>query len=292
VASDQYPSLCSSFKMFVYQIPEFRNLLGSEFMSKYQFLFSEMPQANIGVSESNMMVEAFSMIMKNETKHNNITSEMFQSIRRRFGFMTTNEKMELNPFVLDALTLFMKLDTYFHEDIGCFAGLLLNHLNLSKGEAMFIPPNTLHAYIRGDCVECMACSDNVVRGGLTPKHKDIRLLLEMMSSPSCLSVPTPYIVTPKKVCSECVVYEPPIDEFRIHKFEISPGKSASPVEGSPNFCSILIIISGQGNVMMSSVTRLSVDKGSVVLIAPSIKIELLNSSNNDELIAFMASSRK
>lgn len=38
-----------------------------------------------------------------------------------------------------------------------------------------------HAYICGDIVECMANSDNVVRGGLTPKFKDIETLLQMMT---------------------------------------------------------------------------------------------------------------
>ena len=32
-----------------------------------------------------------------------------------------------------------------------------------------------------DCVECMACSDNVVRAGLTPKFKDKQTLCDMLT---------------------------------------------------------------------------------------------------------------
>ena len=48
------------------------------------------------------------------------------------------------------------------------------------GEAMFLGPNLPHAYLSGDCIECMACSDNVVRAGLTPKLIDVPTLCEML----------------------------------------------------------------------------------------------------------------
>ena len=45
---------------------------------------------------------------------------------------------------------------------------------------MFLGPNLIHAYLSGDCVECMACSDNVVRAGLTPKLIDVPTLCSML----------------------------------------------------------------------------------------------------------------
>ena len=48
-------------------------------------------------------------------------------------------------------------------DGGIFCLYLLNIVQLQPGEAMFLGPNVPHAYIAGNCVECMACSDNVVR---------------------------------------------------------------------------------------------------------------------------------
>jgi mannose-6-phosphate isomerase len=47
----------------------------------------------------------------------------------------------------------------------------LNYVLLKPGEALFLGPDEPHAYLSGDCMECMACSDNVVRAGLTPKFR-------------------------------------------------------------------------------------------------------------------------
>ncbi len=54
-----------------------------------------------------------------------------------------------------------------------------NILRLKKGEAIVITPDEPHAYINGDIIECMVSSDNVVRGGLTPKFKDTDTLVKV-----------------------------------------------------------------------------------------------------------------
>lgn len=56
----------------------------------------------------------------------------------------------------------------------------MNILRLDKGEWFTIPPDVPHAYIRGELCECMINSDNVVRGGLTPKLKDVQTLLQIL----------------------------------------------------------------------------------------------------------------
>jgi len=56
----------------------------------------------------------------------------------------------------------------------------MNILELKKGEWFWIPANVPHAYIYGELCECMINSDNVVRGGLTPKLKDVKTLLEIL----------------------------------------------------------------------------------------------------------------
>jgi len=53
----------------------------------------------------------------------------------------------------------------------------MNILELKTGEWFSIAPDIPHAYIRGELCECMINSDNVVRGGLTPKLKDVQTLL-------------------------------------------------------------------------------------------------------------------
>ena len=66
-------------------------------------------------------------------------------------------------------------------DIGALCVLLLNLVQLRRGDLMPCPAGCLHAYLRGFCVELMANSDNVLRGGLTPKHVDVPELLSVLS---------------------------------------------------------------------------------------------------------------
>ncbi|WP_433585448.1 mannose-6-phosphate isomerase, class I [Microbacterium hydrocarbonoxydans] len=57
-------------------------------------------------------------------------------------------------------------------DPGILGALMLQHLTLRAGEALWLPAGNIHAYLRGSGVELMGPSDNVLRGGLTPKHID------------------------------------------------------------------------------------------------------------------------
>ena len=68
----------------------------------------------------------------------------------------------------------------YPEDSGVLSPLYLNVFTLEKGEAVFVPAGVLHAYISGFGVELMASSDNVLRGGLTPKHVDIGELMNIL----------------------------------------------------------------------------------------------------------------
>ena len=68
-----------------------------------------------------------------------------------------------------------------HRDRGIFSIYLLNLVHLRPGQGTYQPAGTLHAYLEGADVELMANSDNVLRGGLTPKHVDVAELLATLS---------------------------------------------------------------------------------------------------------------
>lgn len=88
---------------------------------------------------------------------------------------------EKNARTLSALEeLLLRLHEQYPGDVGVFTPLLMNYLQLQPGESFFIGANELHAYVSGECVECMALSDNVVRAGLTPKFKDVETLCNMV----------------------------------------------------------------------------------------------------------------
>jgi mannose-6-phosphate isomerase len=73
------------------------------------------------------------------------------------------------------------LSQQYPGDVGVFGPLLLNVLTIAPGQSVFLEPNAPHAYLYGECVEVLACSDNVVRVGLTPKFRDVETLVAMLS---------------------------------------------------------------------------------------------------------------
>ncbi|CAJ1011292.1 putative Phosphomannose isomerase type I [Leishmania naiffi] len=77
-------------------------------------------------------------------------------------------------------TLFVRVYKQYPDDVGCWMVYFLNYVQMVPGEALFLSDSEPHAYISGDGVEIMACSDNVVRAGLTPKWKDVPTLLSML----------------------------------------------------------------------------------------------------------------
>ncbi len=74
----------------------------------------------------------------------------------------------------------LELGERYPGDAGVLAALLLNRLQLAPGEALYMPAGNLHSYLRGMGFEVMANSDNVLRGGLTPKHVDVPELLRVL----------------------------------------------------------------------------------------------------------------
>lgn len=105
------------------------------------------------------------------------------------------------------------VEFYGPEDPGIFAIYLLNYLKLEAGEAIFLGPNEPHAYLKGQILECMASSDNVVRGGLTPKFKDLPTLLSMLTyddSPGRILLPAPEGPLPYPA-----TYPVPVKDFRV-----------------------------------------------------------------------------
>jgi len=90
----------------------------------------------------------------------------------------------------DEFAVVRTLAARYPGDPGIAVSVLLNHVRLSAGEALFLPSGNIHAYLQGVGIELMASSDNVLRGGLTPKHVDVA---ELMSVLDFSSMPVPYL---------------------------------------------------------------------------------------------------
>lgn len=162
-------------------------------------------------------------------------------------------------------TLMLKLATQFPGDSGIFAPLLLNHLKLKRGEAFFIGANEPHAYIGGDLVECMACSDNVVRAGLTPKLKDVDTLVSMLTYHSA----KPTITTGKKIDRCTRLYAPPVRDFAVEIIEVPAGQSYQLRNvQSP---AVLLTLNGSATFIQGDTHTLDAGLGSAHFVSANTK---------------------
>lgn len=120
------------------------------------------------------------------------------------------------------------------DDPGVLVTLLLNHVVLAAGEAMFIDAGVLHAYTSGLGVEIMASSDNVVRAGLTPKHTDIP---ELLAITDFTPLPAPLWLPSTEDPSD-IRLDPPVTEFSLR---ISEAPSVDLPDHGPR---ILLVLDG------------------------------------------------
>ncbi|CAM5709355.1 mannose-6-phosphate isomerase, class I [Streptomyces griseomycini] len=104
-------------------------------------------------------------------------------------------------------------------DPGVIAAMLLNHVRLQPGEALFLGAGVPHAYLNGLGVEIMANSDNVLRCGLTPKHVDVPELLRVVR----FEAGDPGVLRPEAGPDGEELYETPIDEFRLSRYVLPEG---------------------------------------------------------------------
>ena len=113
--------------------------------------------------------------------------------------------------------LVSELAAAYPGDVGVVVALLLNQVTLAPGEAIFMPAGNLHAYLAGLGVEIMAASDNVLRGGLTPKHVDVPELLRVLRfEPLLEPVRQPVPVTP-----DVVTWPVPTPEFTLYRARLT-----------------------------------------------------------------------
>ncbi|MGW0614183.1 mannose-6-phosphate isomerase, class I [Streptomyces sp. NPDC002788] len=111
---------------------------------------------------------------------------------------------------------------HYPGDPGVIAAMLLNHVRLQPGEALYLGAGVPHAYLNGLGVEIMANSDNVLRCGLTPKHVDVPELLRIVR----FHAADPGVLRPEAAPDGEEVYETPIDEFRLSRFVLPEAGAA------------------------------------------------------------------
>jgi mannose-6-phosphate isomerase len=126
-----------------------------------------------------------------------------------------------------AHALAVELGGQYPGDLGVVAALLLNRVTLAPDEAVWMPAGNLHAYLRGVGMEIMAASDNVLRGGLTPKRVDVRELLHVLRF-EVLAEP---VVRPVPIAPGVLTWPTPVREFALSKATVDTSPVTLPVNG-------------------------------------------------------------
>jgi len=157
----------------------------------------------------------------------------------------------------------IKLNKQYPNDIGVLSPILLNLVCLKPGQAMFLPAGELHAYLDGLGIELMANSDNVLRGGLTPKHVDIPELMKVLN----FSERKIEILTPLQVKTGERVYLTKADEFELSVINLKKGQIFE--ESGRKGVEILLCVQGEA-IIGKQEKMLPVSKGASFLIPSSV----------------------
>ena len=159
----------------------------------------------------------------------------------------------------EACTWIEELHRHYPGDIGILAPAFLNLVRLRPGQAIALPARQLHAYLRGLGVELMASSDNVLRGGLTPKHVDLPELMRVLR----FEARPARILEPEARSSGEAVYVGDADELELAHLSIGADRPhrAPPEHG----VEILFCSAGRGTLRQGE-TTLEIDRGDSFLV--------------------------
>ncbi|MBV9314576.1 MAG: mannose-6-phosphate isomerase, class I [Pseudonocardia sp.] len=150
----------------------------------------------------------------------------------------------------------LELSERYPGDAGVLAALLLNRITLAPGQALYQADGVLHAYLSGVGIELMANSDNVLRGGLTPKHVDVPELLRILDFSSG---PAPIVASHTE--GVLTRYHKVAEEFRLWRLEWSEEHSGDVVPLPKDGPRILLCTEGKVKITAGSGRSLAIARG-------------------------------
>ena len=200
-------------------------------------------------------------------------------LKKFFQAIMTMSRAQQNQIIADAIINAQKfteedqaykwmidLHNEYPADIGVFSPILLNLICLKPGQAMFLPAGELHAYLDGVGIELMANSDNVLRGGLTPKHVDVPELLNVLN----FEERELYILSPKE-SNECErIYSSRAEEFVLSVITLKRDLTCY----SPTNRSVEILLCTDGEAIITDLgnnDKLAFDRGKSIIIPSAVK---------------------
>jgi len=151
-------------------------------------------------------------------------------------------------------------------DAGLMCFYLFNIVHVPKGQGIYQDAGIPHAYLRGQNIELMACSDNVIRGGLTPKHVDIPELLKVVD---CREV-IPEIIPAAPQGNGSHDYWTPAKDFALENINYD---AQFNVKGTAKNATILFVMEGSLKICTNS-TALELTQGQSAFICADTDYEI------------------
>ncbi len=156
-------------------------------------------------------------------------------------------------------------------DKGIYSIYFFNIVNVKAGQAVFQDAGVPHAYMEGQNIELMANSDNVLRGGLTPKHVDVPELLEHITFKETI----PDILVGDLQSDEIErIYKSPAPDFELSKLDLI---DSAKYQSTSSTFEILIMLEGDVNVS-SGGESISVKKGEVFAVTSDTDYKIQSNS--------------
>lgn len=159
----------------------------------------------------------------------------------------------------------LQLGEQYPGDAGVLASMLLNRITLEPGESIYLPAGNLHTYLHGMGFEVMANSDNVLRGGLTPKHVDVPELLRVLDfTPTDESALRPRT----SIDGIEVLYDTPALEFAVSLLRLDGRELGHQIDAPARHDGPQVLLCTEGSVQVHAKSSvLTLDRGAAAWVA-------------------------
>lgn len=176
----------------------------------------------------------------------------------RVTALAASDEARRSPYALSFETVRSLAETY-PGDPGIVISLLLNRVRLQRGEALYLAPGNIHAYLNGLGIELMAASDNVLRGGLTPKHVDVTELIDVLDF-TPLEAPR---LAPEPVGRGVVAFRPDVPDFVLYRAEPGTDAARVAIDGPA-----IVVAEGGPLQVQGTAGGASLARGAAVFVTP------------------------
>lgn len=258
-------------------LSEFEALCGFKPIAEIDALLEDM-ETHAGVSEGFRSMSSNWRKLLHETDG---VQKVFADISNRKGNLDgfTAELTAMADFEA-RFALAERLNLLYPGDPGVIIALLMNHVFLEPGQALFLDAGNVHAYLSGLGVEVMAASDNVLRGGLTPKHIDVAELQRVVDFRAGKIAP----VVTREVVQGLIEFPCDTDAFILYKAEPSGDRILADLSMPGE--SVILCTAGEIALSNSLEERVLLRRGEAAYMSAEARFFTISGSGT----AFLATS--